>query len=86
MNKSTYKCSFCDKVEAVPEDSKNGRPTEWITIVNKGYTNLYACEQCARLVLFSHVLTELSKPHRNVDISFLQSYFPDLKKLEDTDK
>lgn len=83
MSNYFSKCSFCSKKAPILK-----RPKGWLILDMNGfgYTNLQACEQCARFVMISHVLVQLSKPHRNEDISFLQSYFPDFKKLEDTDK
>lgn len=77
------KCSFCgEKAPTIKQ------PKGWLILdMNRfGYTNLQACEQCARFVMIGHLLSQLSKPHTKTDVSFLQSYFPDLKKLEDVNE
>ena len=83
MNKYVSKCSFCGKKAPILK-----RPKGWLILDMSGfgYTNLQACEQCARFVMVSHLLSQLSKTHTETDVSFLQSYFPDFKKLEDIDK
>ena len=81
MNNYFSKCSFCGK-----KASALKQPKEWLLIDMSGYsyTNLQACEQCARFVMVSYMLSEIMQPHKHIDMSFLQSYFPDFKKLEDT--
>lgn len=83
MSNYFSKCSFCGKKAPILK-----RPKGWLILDMNGfgYTNLQACERCARLVMISHLISQLSKPHKNEDISFLQQYFPDFKKLEDTNK
>lgn len=83
MNNYLSKCNFCGKKAPVLK-----RPKGWLILDMSGfgYTNLQACEQCARFVMVSYLLSQLSKPHIKTDVSFLQSYFPDFKKLEDVDK
>lgn len=87
MNNYISKCSFCGKKAPILKRLLK-RPRGWLILDMSGfgYTNLQACEQCARFVMISHLLSQLSKPHRNEDISFLQSYFPDFKKLEDVNE